>query len=177
VLSIGSHRSSLRPATANARRPYVLRLCRGTTRWWCRAERSCRLIYTQELVILCTWDSELRCRHVTWYWQYPAIQTTNFGKWGASFHIYQWRWEAADELTVNDWVLASPDEYIPLRHVRSLMPWFCMWLKTAKILSSSITSCTLSIIFILIQIWLSGGIGPIIITLLLLLDVCKSSYS
>jgi len=38
VLSVGSRRSSLsefqavEPATANVRRPYELRLCRGTTR-------------------------------------------------------------------------------------------------------------------------------------------------
>jgi len=39
------------PATANARRPYVLRLCRGTTRWWRLAERRWRRLATSEMGI------------------------------------------------------------------------------------------------------------------------------
>jgi len=37
--SVSSNFQAAGPATANARRPYVLRLCRGTTRWWWLAER------------------------------------------------------------------------------------------------------------------------------------------
>ena len=46
ALSDGSRRSSgsafqaIRPATENARRPSVLRRCRGTTRWWRLEDRS-----------------------------------------------------------------------------------------------------------------------------------------
>jgi len=46
----GSRRSSGRalnivePATANARRPNVLRRCRGTVSWWRAAERRCRRV-------------------------------------------------------------------------------------------------------------------------------------
>jgi len=53
-LSTGSHRSSLSEfqatglATANARRPYVLRLCRVTTRRRRLAERRHRLVATSE---------------------------------------------------------------------------------------------------------------------------------
>jgi len=59
MLTARSRKSSLnefqaaRPATANARRPYgtcwLLRLCRGTTRWWRLAERRCRRLTTSEI--------------------------------------------------------------------------------------------------------------------------------
>jgi len=55
VISVGKRRSSLSEfqavgrAAANARRPYELRLCRGTTRWWRLAERRCRRVATLEI--------------------------------------------------------------------------------------------------------------------------------
>jgi len=87
VLSIGSRRSSLSelkavgPATANAQRPYELRLCQGTTRYWPLAERRCCRLAT---------SNRLECSSRQVYGEalwWRQLCTTNTSLWRKSVEI------------------------------------------------------------------------------------------
>ena len=78
VLTDGSRRWSgialkaIAPATANARRPYVLSRCRGTVSWWRAADRRCwRATGTQYRLL---WAAVLTCEMIHFYNAFCGVE-------------------------------------------------------------------------------------------------------